>query len=299
MRLLLAIAMVGCGTDVRSSGDDDDDSQVEDPFPPPPEPGVQITSGQMPLESGEEKTVCVFLDLPSDVDLQVVKLEQRNSGYAHHFILFRGGTAHEPGVGDCPSTLFIQHAPIYPGTRNQPAFAMPDGVAIPLAKRQPLILQLHLLNAGDTPVVEELRMNIYAGDPADSYQRAGVVGGSDFDFEIPAHQQFTATQRCYLTSAMKLFALTSHSHSRTLSFDVLANVSTMPIYHNESWSEPQVGQYAPALELGTFSWLEFSCTWFNETDAPIRYGETADDEMCMMFGYYYPAALDITPCAGL
>ena len=297
----MLVVVVGCGTDIRpETGEgEEEDPPVENPFPPPPEPGVQITTGPMPLEPGEEKTVCVFLDLPSDVDLDVIKLEQRNAGYAHHFILFRGGSAHAPGVGECPTTLFVQHPPIFPGTRNQPSFAMPAGVAIPLAKRQPLILQLHLLNAGDEPVVEELKINIHAGDPSASYERAGVVGGSDFDFRIPPGQMYTATQRCYL-GPMKLFALTSHSHSRTISFDIRASLSAtgMPIYHNTSWSEPEVGQYDPALELPAFSWLEFSCTWFNETTSTITYGETAEDEMCMFFGYYYPALTDITPCTG-
>jgi hypothetical protein len=280
-------------------GGDDDDPPIEDPFPAPPAPGVQITSGQQPLTPGEEKTICVFLDLASDVDLHVIKLEQHNAGYAHHFILFRGAGAHEPGVGACPATLFIQHPPIYPGTRNQPAFAMPDGVAISVAKHQPLILQMHLLNTTDEPVVEELRMNFHAGDPAKSYERAGVVGGSDFDFRIPPGEQYTATQRCYL-GPLKLFALTSHSHSRTKSFDIKSSATDgMLVYHNTSWSEPEVGHYEPALDLPAFSWLEFSCTWVNETTRTITYGETAEDEMCMMFGYYYPALLDITPCTGL
>lgn len=293
------LAICGCGTEPADPGDPSPDAFV-DPFPPPPAPGVQITSGPIPIAPGEEKTLCVMLDLPSDVALPVVRMEQRNVGSAHHFILFRSGSANPPGVGDCPGGLFVQHPPIYPGTRNQGAFEMPAGVAITLAERQPLILQLHLLNPSDAPIVEELRINLHAGAPGTDYLKAGVVGGSDFDFRIPPGEMHTETQRCRVTNTMNLFALTSHSHARMRSFDIRADLASGPadIYHNESWSEPEVGQYTPALEIAGFGSLEFSCTWFNETAEPITYGETANDEMCMMFGYYYPATLDVVPCIG-
>jgi hypothetical protein len=295
-------ALVACGIDTAAPTEEPDPVDPPgDPFPPPPPPGVQITTGPLPIGPNEEKTFCVFIDMPNDAELPVVKLEQHNNGKAHHFILFKGTSAHEPGSGDCPAGLFVQHPPIYPGTRDQGAFAMPDGVAILLGKRQPLILQIHLLNSTDEPAVEELRMNLWGGSPGVEYKKAGVVGGSDFDFRIPPHEMYTSTQRCYLTNGMNLFALTSHSHSRTRSFDIKASLETGPaaIYHNESWSEPEVGHYKPAHAFDAFDWLEFSCTWFNETSEAITYGETADDEMCMMFGYYYPATLDVTPCLGL
>jgi len=295
---LCMFLLSACGNDVGAPDPGGPDANA-DPFPPPAM-GVQITSGPLTVDAGEQKTLCVRLDLPSATDLPVVELEQHNAGTVHHFILFRAASAADPSVGPCPSGLFIQHPPIYPGTRDQGAFAMPDGVAITLPAHQPLILQLHLLNAGDQPVVEEMRINLHSG-PAGTYQKAGVVGGSNFLFQIPPHQKYTATQRCYITNALKLFALASHSHARTLSFDVTANLASGPtaIYHNEMWSAPAFGHYDPAYDMGAFDWLEFSCTWFNETGSTIKYGETADDEMCMMFGYYYPATLDVTPCLGL
>jgi len=299
--VVVAALSVGCGIDSGLPMDPDPAPDPDtDPFPPP-EQGVQITSGPIPLGPGEEKTVCVMVDLPTDAELPVVRMAQHNEGTAHHFILFRAGSALDPGVGDCPGGLFVQHAPIYPGTRSQGPFEMPDGVAITLAKRQSLILQLHLLNPSDHDVVEEERINLYAGPTGVAYQKAGVVAGSDYDFQIPPHAMHTATQRCYVTNAMKIFALTTHSHARTIAVDVSANLASgsAHVYHNESWSEPVFGQYAPALELSGFNWLELSCTWFNESGKTITYGESGQDEMCIMFGYYYPATLDATPCIGL
>ncbi|MGE3456437.1 MAG: hypothetical protein AB7O24_15110, partial [Kofleriaceae bacterium] len=212
-----AAALGACGDDTGSSGDDD---PIDDPFPPP-EAGAQFRTGELPLGPTEEKTICVIADLSIDAEIPVVKLESHNAGYTHHYILFKASEPMAAVVSECPDGLFTQHPPIYPGTRDQGPFEMPQGVAIPVKQHQTMILQVHLLNATDEPVVEELRINLHAGPGAVAdYQKAGVVGGSDFDFEIPANMMHTETQRCYVPSAMNLFALTSHSHARTLAFDV-------------------------------------------------------------------------------
>src|SRR5512139_1390140 len=141
---LLVVLLTACGIDSGLPPDPDPMPDPEgDPFPPP-EQGVQITSGPIPLAAGEEKTLCVMLDLPTTAELPVIKMAQHNHGTSHHFILFRAGSALEPGIGDCPGGLFVQHAPLYPGTRSQGAFAMPDGVAITLDAKEGMILQLHL-----------------------------------------------------------------------------------------------------------------------------------------------------------
>ena len=296
---LITILAFGCADDTSPTDDNTDDLD----FAPPAEPGFQISSGAVEVGAGEEKTICVFLNAPNTQEMSTVMLEQANRGYVHHFILFRSTDPVEPGTGECPeSELFIRHPPIYPGTRNQGPFVMPDGVALPMAQHQGLILQLHFLNSTDTPVQEEIRMNFHAGAADTAYLRAGVVGASDFNFEIPASTpKHTETQRCYITREISLFAMTSHSHERTMSFDVKVNAKdgTRDIYTSKNWSEPEVGHYDPVIEVGNFGWFEFSCTWYNDSPHPVTYGGTAQDEMCMMFGYYYPAESDLLPCIGL
>ena len=300
--LFLTLALVASCNSGPGDSDPDPDPGPDafvDPLSPP-ERGVQITSGPVVIPAGTELTVCVFFDLPTEAEIPVVKFEQTNSGFVHHFILFKAGSEFEPGTDECPGTLFVTHPPVYPGTRDQGAFDMPEGIALPIAARQGMILQMHLLNATDAEVVEELRMNLHSGDPALEYTRAGVLGASDFLFSIPPHSKHTETQRCRIIGGIELFALTSHSHARTESFDVLADLEggETSIYHSESWSEPDVAHYEPVLSMGALSYLEFSCTWFNESDEAVGYGGSAEDEMCMMFGYYYPATLDLTPCVG-
>jgi hypothetical protein len=264
---------------------------------------VQLDTGPIALAPGEEKTLCVFLELPSDVPLAVTGFEQQNRGFAHHFILFRAAAAEPPGVRDCPTGLFTQHPPIYPGTRDQGPFHMPEAVALELDARQPLILQLHLLSTQPAETEERLRMNLHARAADGAYDRAGIVGGSDFDFQIPPQSVHTETQRCVIGGDVEVFALTSHSHARTQSFDVavVAPSGPKPVYHSADWAEPEVTHYDPTLLVrgGFAGGIEFSCTWKNDDAHAVGYGDTAADEMCMVFGYYFPATLDLLPCVGL
>ena len=314
MRLIIIAAgllLAACGGSDDSNKPDDDDpagsagagGATPEPqtLPDPPAPGVRVSSGEHMLAPGEETTICVFLNLPTTETLYVTGMEQANNGFAHHFILFRAGSAFEPGVGECPGGLHITHPDVYPGTRDQGPFHMPPEVAMIFEPGQGMILQLHLLNITTEPQVAWLDMNLYGGDPALTWQRAGIVGGSDFDFQIPPRSVHTATQRCTVLGGGNLFALMSHSHARTQSFDIgiVSGGNTEMVYSSPDWESPDVAQFDPPRSISPGSAFEFSCTWQNDSDVTVTYGDSATDEMCIFFGFYYPSLTGMNPCIGL
>lgn len=267
----------------------------------PPERGIQVSSGVITLQPGEEYTTCHFLDLPNDAPIDVIKLEQQNGGFAHHFVMHLAGEDFPPGLDDCPGGLYLTHPAIYPGTRDQVAFELPDGVSMPLEARQPILTQIHLLNTTPDVVTEELLINLHTGDPDQDYERAGIIGGADLDFTIPPRTEYTATQQCTIGVDVNVFAMTSHSHARTVSFDVSTNIAgeITPIYHSEDWDSPLVKVFDPDLFVPAREGFEFSCTWNNDDDVEVRYGDLASDEMCIFFGYYYPSIGGAAPCLGI
>ena len=266
----------------------------------PPENGFQITSGPIELEPGYEDTRCLYFDLPSDEPVDIVRFEQKNRGFSHHFVVHRAGEVFPPGLGDCPDGLHTVHPPLYPGTRDQAPFSMPDGVAMQFPERAGMVVQIHLLNTMPDVETELFELNLHVGDPAVEYEPAGVVGGSDFDFRIPPRTEHTASQQCSILREIQLFALTSHSHALTKSFDisVVDSGQTTPVYTSTDWDSPAVIEYDPPLTVPGGGGFEFSCTWQNDSDDEIRYGPKAVDEMCIFFGYYFPSTGGISPCIG-
>jgi hypothetical protein len=35
--------------------------------------------------------------------------------------------------------------------------------------------------------------------------------------------------------------------------------------------------------------FDFTCTWYNNTSATVKFGESATNEMCFFWAYYYPS----------
>jgi hypothetical protein len=95
------------------------------------------------------------------------------------------------------------------------------------------------------------------------------------------------------------FALTGHEHK--LGTDVQVAVATSAsdtgsaVYDvpNWVWSEPATVQHAPPFTIPTNGGFRFTCKWHNpnpDTSAPpVKFGESANDEMCFFWAYYYPS----------
>ena len=56
---------------------------------PKPTRGVQIKINARPVPKGSEETLCHYLKLPSDVDIDVKRIQINVSGGSHHIHLYR------------------------------------------------------------------------------------------------------------------------------------------------------------------------------------------------------------------
>jgi hypothetical protein len=122
-----------------------------------------------------------------------------------------------------------------------------------------------------------------------------------------------AEQEVYLALA------TAHAHERLTTFslwhDKLDGTSEL-IYQTLDWAEPGNAVYRdavqnPPLPLGPGQlWggksgyvkivpgetLSFECAYQNNLDETVRFGETSHDEMCVVFGHYFPSAGGMWNC---
>ena len=60
-------------------------------------------------------------------------------------------------------------------------------------------------------------------------------------------------------------------------------------YENWNWEEPPVARFEPALAMPAGAGFRFTCRWDNQSGDTVRFGESADDEMCFFWSYYYPS----------
>jgi hypothetical protein len=218
---------------------------------------------------------------------------------SHHMILYSTQQAAQPDgtFTDCGkeaggSGLKTLRVWLYASQKPENEASMPPGVAMPLRARQPLMLNLHYLNAGTKPLT--VRALVNAEYATGSFERAGAFITFNTQIKIPAQGSQTVSGRCKLPEGGKFFTMSTHSHRYTTAASVSLLQSgrvTKELVSTTDWEHPVIARWdAPFLIPSDTEELQYSCTYKNDTDQIITVGESAsENEMCMAVGYYFPA----------
>jgi hypothetical protein len=292
------------------------------PLEPPPG-GHQIVYEGPVLQPGEEFEGCEWITAPNDQDFVVGSWEYSINPGTHHFALWE----HRPeaprpalGVferGDVACTKGGARFGIsLTGTPEAPYFVdkYPGNVAKVVKGGSILGINPHYFNEFDVPIQVKLWINLHPAPPsaiiADSLLsiEAFLDGKGSFSIFVPPNEVGTLRLRYVNTwpGPQTIPQLASHMHQRGVRFDAWHSDGT-PLYENTDWAHPRVLNFEPPLSLAPGDWIEFQCTHDNgvtravrrcgdaETDAgctagepiPVRFGITAQDEMCLLTGLVY------------
>jgi hypothetical protein len=91
-------------------------------------------------------------------------------------------------------------------------------------------------------------------------------------------------------AALNVAMISSHQHrlgTRVTVWPVVGDVEGDAVYESRRWSEPPLRWLDPPIRLGAGDRLRVRCEWHNTTDAIVRYGDAAADEMCNLNGYVF------------
>jgi hypothetical protein len=264
-----------------------------------PEHGRQLTSEPYDLEPGREVTRCYHVNLGNEEVLEVARFETNQRPGQHHFNIFMSDLEREDGWGRCPDSieLFVGARPIVDGSAGAVSYAFPDGMAFPLPKSTLLILQLHSINTTPEPLEQQFVMNLHTREtPASTH--VDIFGFTTFEIELPPKQTTTIRKDCPIYDPIGLLSVTSHFHARgdlATAEIVTDGASSGIFYRNERWDDPEVMFFEDPMRVGNGDVFRFECTYTNDDDFTVRYGPSADDEMCFVFGYYFPKQ-GLIPC---
>lgn len=296
--LLLAVA--ACGDDAPAEGPPDPGAAK--PLPPvlmPPASGVQIASPEFVLQPGEEVFKCYHTTVPVDTEVAVNRFKSVMTPGSHHLILYGmqeagapDGTFEDCGRQAGTPSLKSLRVWLYASQKPEDGSVLPEGVAMPFKARQPVMLNLHYLNASSKPLT--VRAAVNAEYVSGSYQRAGAFITFNTNIAIPAQGTQTVSGRCKLPAGGKFFSLSTHSHRYTTSADVSlwqGGKMMQELVSTNDWEHPTIRRWEdPFLTAQAGQELQYSCAYKNTTDQVIKVGESAsEDEMCMAIGYYFPA----------
>jgi hypothetical protein len=250
---------------------------------------------------GEEGTQCIQTRLPNAQPISVTQLHNTVSDGSHHFIVsaLTAANATEMPLSPCkPFRAALQGGPLAITQRHEDTVATPPGVGYALAENQIIGLEVHYLNTTADTIQVEAHTEIFPAEPGANLQAGSVllIGTTNISI-LPQTAASTGPRYIAMPSVLdgvNYFAITGHTHSLGTGVTVssAANVFAAPtVLYSPApfqWDSPPLEPLAPAVQIPAGGGFVLQCDWQNTTNNVVTWGESAANEMCFFWAYYYP-----------
>lgn len=219
------------------------------------------------------------------------------------------------------------------GLGSDPSLPQPGdpdyGLAHDIPPNQTLMMDFHNVNTTDHTELREAWTVLQYTNPEDVLVRADLIAFYNIGISIPplAHV-VTSRVRCEpptdssgAQQPVYVNVMTGHAHQRMQRFSVWHDRPDGThdlVYETHDWYEPGNALYRnrvqnPVLPVASGSaWgatsgylqvlpgeaLSFECEYQNDLNQTVTIGETSKDEMCNVFGNYFPTAGGMWNCFG-
>lgn len=295
--LLAAATAAGCGSDGNPGGGGDDapppDSMGTPDSPPLPEGYTRLVGRTWTLHAGSQDVYrCVRLTIPQDMYVTSI-MAQAPLG-THHTVLsiVTSGNPPPDGEQDClASTGVTGSVMLYASGVGTSPLDFPTDVGIKIAAGTQVHLNLHLYNASDEVLNGDsaILVKVQATPPP---MLAEMVFAGTGNFTIPANSQYTKTTTCNASTSYRLFAVWPHMHQLATHQKVeLIRGGNPTVLHDLAYQFDEQKYYlkSPEVQVQQGDQLRVSCTWTNNTNANVGFGDSSNQEMCFTGLYRYPA----------
>jgi hypothetical protein len=294
---LFVSVVAGCGgEDTQTSGTTS--SNVTNPTE------FSVTFAAQMVNPGEEGTRCIEKRLTNKEAMYVNQIRNTLNSGSHHLIVYRTTTTEEKLTPfDCePFTNLLKPEsgiPLMITQTKDDLLELPEGVGFSMEPGQMVRLEMHYINPTSSPIEVKATSTFYKMPEAEFKYEADFAMFANTAIDVPPLSQVT-TDPLFLAlppqlETAKFFAFTGHVHEMGTSFKIsTATTKDGPdtvIYDPQGfvWSEPPTEYFNPPIELPAGGGFRFQCAWNNTTPEPKTFGESAKNEMCLFYSYYYPA----------
>lgn len=282
------------------------------PFAPldPPDFGEQYHLGPFTVNSGPDRELFYYEPRTGTPERLVNRFQIVMAPGSHHFILYTypPGTpgliipqAHvirdirdEDGNYIFQNMIPMAYQQFFAGTQYPFLdYHFPPGVALRLLGNRGIDLNSHYVNQSGSPISGEIYANLYFVEPTEIEHVAEILELNNQNITLPPSQVTTITRDYTFGDERTVFQLVSHAHQHMTEFRVeLLNGPRDGelVYVTHDWQHPPILQLDPPLVFEPGQGFHLAVTYDNWTNQIINFGLTAEDEMMILFGYWYPGA---------
>jgi len=254
-----------------------------------PMPGIRRSGSQLLLEAdpvtlqpGKEKYMCWTARTSEAVKVRSFLKEPHPA--IHHVVLSTTTKPEPEGMRECDSTFQLSWRPLFATGAGKVELAFPPAVVSSIDKGTQLIVQLHLLNTADKPVVVSPKIVMALSEEANTQNVVfGTLGNTEV--MIPAGQTGKVVAECPIPATTRVIGFFPHMHqlgtSMTLELGP-TKASVQPVYQRVPYdfNDQKIDSMDMTVEKGTQARL--TCSFRNTTSKTVMYGESSFDEMCYL-----------------
>lgn len=253
---------------------------------------------------GVENTQCVVMRLDNDEIIRVHQIHNVLPTGSHHLIVYRTADTEEKLTPyDCqPFTDSLdpsKGSTVMVTQKHDETLTLPAGVAFSMPAGQMIRLEMHYINSTAAPI-DVSATTTFVTMPAKEYkEEADFLFVGTPDINIPAHTKKVIGPTYFSMpddlANVKFFGLTGHTHQYGTNVTVAAadtkdgpdkSVYDVPGW---LWSEPETVSHDPPFSIPQGGGFRFTCEYNNTGSQKVGFGESANDEMCFFWAYYYPS----------
>jgi hypothetical protein len=274
------------------------------------ETAYEIVMNVPRIAPGSEKTYCVVKRLDNAEIALVRQIETTLSAGSHHLVVYRydermaadAGVMERTTPFECRPFVEVarfQAVPIMISQTRREQLPLPAGVVYEMAPRQLVRVEAHYLNATAQPIDPQATVTFRAVPDTPGLQRADFLFFGTPDIELAPGRSATVGPRFVshgIPEGARIYAMTTHTHHYGTQFKVQKSTSrsdpgtAIYDYRDWQWDEPPVKRFSDPLMFASGEGVRFTCEYTNTSSDPVQWGESAEEEMCFLWLYYYPSS---------
>ncbi len=298
--IVVFAGLFGCGGDGTSAPE-----LLEGFVPDPPAAGeVQIlTPIYRDLQPGSDVTLCTYIDFDVDRDLDVVNYDAFQSPLGHHVLLYAVEQAQAPNTHPCTEEDMVNSRYLGGGGADSPPAYLPEGIVHRVKAGSQLMIQTHWINSTDNPISGQGAFNIELVDASPDHTVADLFTAVTTDIAL-APGPGSAHAECVMAEDMQFFLVGGHEHWRGTHIRITHTpaAGTPTVIYEHDWrseyeSNPPRNLFTEQepFVMRAGDTVSVDCDYMNETASTVRFPQ----EMCIMWGYYFPADREINCIDGV
>lgn len=268
------------------------------------EMGFQLKVDRFEIYPNFEREIFIRKEIGNTEDIYVSKFKFKSQPNSHHMVIYDFkdktllpalNTLRDLRNKDNTTNLataisMSNHIYLAGGSDANTEFSFPEGTALLLPKNHTVDLNPHYFNKTNQSNWGENYVNLYTTPKENVKFTVKTLNLNNLDLLIPANTTKTFSKDFIFNETRKIIALTSHTHQYGTKYIIKIKGGIRNgeiLYENTDWLHPLLKKFDTPIVLNKGEGLTSEVTYKNTSNKNISFGLTSEDEMNIIFGYYY------------